>query len=131
VLGARLKYRALLPLFEDLSKSSHNKGLTTARIALVVAASVSAAGARDVHSDFSVSVTVRAVANMKIESAPAGLEISASDLQRGIIDVAQPTELTVRSNSPSGFALNGRRRLEFGSGSRRGRRHHRAAMGSP
>jgi hypothetical protein len=89
-----------------LSKSSHNKALTTARIALVVAASVTAAGARDVHSDFSVSVTVRAVANLEIKSAPVGLEISNADLQRGYIDVLQPTQLTVRSNSPSGFALD-------------------------
>jgi hypothetical protein len=95
-----------LPLFEDLSKSSHNRGLTTARIALVVAASVTAAGARDVHSDFSVSVMVRAVANLEIQSAPAGLDISNADLQRGFIDVDQPTQLTVRSNSPSGFALD-------------------------
>jgi hypothetical protein len=95
-----------LPLFKDLSKSSHNKALTTARIALVVAASVTAAGARDVHSDFSVSVTVRAVANMQIKSAPAGLIVSGDDLQRGFIDVAQPTELTVGSNSPNGFALD-------------------------
>ena len=101
-----LKYRPLLPLFKDLSKSSHNKALKTARIALIVAASVTAAGARDVHSDFSVSVTVRPVANMEIQSAPAGLEISAADLQRGFIDVAQPTQLTVRSNSASGFALD-------------------------
>jgi hypothetical protein len=105
-LGARLKYRALLPLFEDLSKFSHNKGLATARIALVVAASVTAAGARDVHSDLSVSVTVRAVAHLEIKSAPAELAISTSDLQRGFIAVAQPTQLTVRSNSPSGFALD-------------------------
>jgi hypothetical protein len=106
VLGAYLKYRALLPLFEDLSKSSHNKGLATARIALVVAASFTAAGARDVHSDFAVSVTVRAVADLEIKSAPAGLAISPSDLRRGFIEVAQPTQLTVRSNSPSGFALD-------------------------
>jgi hypothetical protein len=94
-----------LPLFKDLSKSSHNKALTTARIALVVAASVTAAGARDVHSDFSVSVTVRAVAKLEIKSAPSELNISSADLQRGFIDVTQPTEFTVRSNSPSGFAL--------------------------
>jgi hypothetical protein len=103
--SARLKYRAFLPLFKDLSKSSHNKGLTTARIALVVAASVTAAGARDVHSDFAVSVTVRAVANMEVRSAPVGLDISSADVQRGFIDVVQPTQLTVRSNSPSGFAI--------------------------
>ena len=104
--SAILKNRPLLPLFKDLSKSSHNKGLATARIALVVAASVTAAGARDVRSDFSVSVTVRAVANMEIKSAPAELAISSADLRRGFIEVAQPTQLTVRSNSPSGFALD-------------------------
>lgn len=94
-----------MPLFKDLSKSSHNHGLNTARIALIVAASVSAAGARDAHSDLSVSATVRAVANIERQSAPTDLEISGADLQRGFIDVVQPTRLTVRSNSPNGFAL--------------------------
>jgi hypothetical protein len=99
----------------DLSKSSHNHGLSTARIALMVAAGVgalsvsaaglSAAGARDVHSALSVSVTVRAVANIELQSVPTGLEISGADLKRGYIDVLQPTQATVRSNSPSGFAL--------------------------
>jgi hypothetical protein len=89
----------------DLSKSSHNHALSTARIALIVAASVSAAGARDVHSSFSVSATVRAVANIEMQSVPAGLEISRADLARGYLDVLQPTQLTVRSNSPNGFAL--------------------------
>jgi hypothetical protein len=94
-----------LPLFKDLSKSSHNHGLNTARIALIVAASVSAAGARDAHSDLSVSATVRAIANIERQSAPGDLEISSADLQRGFIDVVQPTRLTVRSNSPNGFTL--------------------------
>jgi hypothetical protein len=89
----------------DLSKSSHNHGLSTARIALIVAASVGAAGARDVHSSFSVGATVRAVANIQQQSSPAGLNISGADLQRGYIDVMQPTQLTVHSNSPNGFAL--------------------------
>jgi hypothetical protein len=94
-----------LPLFKDLSKSSHNQGLCTARIALIVAASVTAAGARDVHSNLSVSVTVRPVARIEHESVPAVLAISAADARRGFIDVAQPTEFTVRSNSPNGFEL--------------------------
>jgi hypothetical protein len=89
----------------DLSKSSHNHGLSTARIALIVAASVGAAGARDVHSSFSVGATVRAVANIQQQSSPTGLEISGTDLRRGYIDVMQPTQLTVHSNSPNGFAL--------------------------
>ena len=94
-----------LPLFKDLSKSSHNHGLRTARIALIVAAGVTAAGARDVHSNLSVSVTVQPVAKIEHESAPNGLAISAADLQRGFIDVMQPTQFTVRSNSPNGFEL--------------------------
>lgn len=94
----------------DLSKSSHKHGLGTARIALMVAAGVSGSGvsgasARDVHSALTVSVTVRAVANIELQSAPTGLEITGADLKRGYIDVVQPTQLTVRSNSPSGFAL--------------------------
>ena len=103
--GRPLKYGRDLPLFMDLSKSSHNHGLSTARIALIVAASISAAGARDIHAGFSVGATVRAVANIENQSSPAGLEISGADLKRGYIDVMQPTQLTVHSNSPNGFAL--------------------------
>ena len=79
--------------------------MRTARIALIVAAGVTAAGARDVRSDLSVSVIVQPVAKIEHESAPNGLAISAADLQRGFIDVSQPTQFTVRSNSPNGFEL--------------------------
>jgi hypothetical protein len=103
--GRPLKYGLELPLLMHLSKSSHNHGLNTARIALIVAAGVSAVGAKDVHSSFSVSTTVRAVANIEQQSVPTALEVSGDDLRRGFIDVAQPTQLTVRSNSPSGFTL--------------------------
>jgi hypothetical protein len=79
--------------------------VNTARIALIFAASVTTAGAKDVHSDFSVSVIVRPVAGIQLQSAPSGLDISAADLRRGYIDVMQPTQLTVRSNSPNGYVL--------------------------
>ena len=100
-----LKYCALLPLFRDLSKSSHNRRLSTARIAMIVAAGVTAAGAKDVHSDFSVSVIVRPMADIELRSVPGGLDISAADLRRGYVEVTQPTQVTVRSNSPNGYAL--------------------------
>jgi hypothetical protein len=45
------------------------------------------------------------VAKIEHESGPNGLQISAADLQRGFIDVIQPTQFTVRSNSPNGFEL--------------------------
>ena len=52
-----------------------------------------------------MSVTVQSVAQIEHESAPNSLQISAADLQRGFIDVGQPTQFTVRSNSPNGFEL--------------------------
>jgi hypothetical protein len=100
-----LKYGGFLPLRWDLSKSSHNHGLNGARIALIVAASVAAAGAKDVRTDISVSATVLAVAKIELQSAPIDLQISAADVRRGFIDVEQPTRIIVRSNSRSGFAL--------------------------
>lgn len=72
----------------------------------MVAASVATAGAKDARTEFSVSAVVRAVADLELQSAPANLQISAADLRRGFIDVAQPTQLKVRSNSQSGFALD-------------------------
>ena len=94
-----------MPLPKDLSRSSHNPGLNTARLALIVAASVAAAGAKDVHSEFAVSATVRAVADIELQSAPSNLLISDRDIRRGYIDIIQPTQFTVRSNSANGFAL--------------------------
>jgi hypothetical protein len=88
-----------------VSKYSHNQGLNAARLALLVAGSIASAGAKDAHTDLTVTATVRAVANIDVQSAPGELHITAVDLQRGFIDVAQPTALMVRSNSQSGFAL--------------------------
>jgi hypothetical protein len=89
-----------------LNKSSHNHALNAARLALVVAGSIASAGAKDAHTELSVSATVRATARIDLQSVPAALEISALDLARGYIDVPQPTQLLVRSNSQSGFALD-------------------------
>jgi hypothetical protein len=89
-----------------LNKFSHNHGLNAARLALAMAGSFASAGAKEVHTDISVTATVRAVANIDLQSTPAALEISASDVRRGYIDVPQPTQLIVRSNSPTGFSLD-------------------------
>lgn len=79
--------------------------MNTARIALIVAVSAAAAGAKDVHSQFSVSATVRAVANIEMQSVPPMVTISTADLRRGYVDILQPTQAIIRSNSQSGFAL--------------------------
>ncbi len=80
--------------------------LHAARAVLVVAGSVAAADAREAHTSFAVTATVQAVTRIESESAPARLEISAADVRRGFIDVAQPTALAIHSNSPQGFELD-------------------------
>jgi hypothetical protein len=72
---------------------------------VLAAASVAVAGAKDARTEFTVSTVVRAVANIDLQSAPANLKISAADLQHGFVEVLEPTRAVVRSNSPSGFAL--------------------------
>ncbi len=89
----------------NLGKSSHNHGLHAARLALLVAGSFSAAGAKDVRSSFAVSATVRAVANIELASVPGSIRVTAADLARGFVDIEQPTQVLIRSNSQSGFAL--------------------------
>ena len=46
-----------------------------------------------------------AVAHLDIESTPNDVELTAADLAQGFVDVAQPTQLVVRSNSAQGYAL--------------------------
>jgi hypothetical protein len=104
-LPSIIKVRPSIAANEYLGRSSHNHGLNAARAALIVAAGVTGAGAKDVHTEFAVTATVRAVANIELQSVPADLEITAADLQRGFVDVARPTQFIVRSNSQNGFAL--------------------------
>ena len=73
---------------------------------MVLAGGFASAGAKEVHTELSVTATVRAVAHMDLQSSPTELEISAQDLRRGYIDVPQSTQLLVRSNSATGFALD-------------------------
>lgn len=53
-----------------------------------------------------MTATVLAMAKIERQSLPSELEISAADVRRGFIEVPQPTALTIRSNSPEGYALD-------------------------
>jgi len=46
------------------------------------------------------------MARLEMQSSPTEVQVSATDIRRGFIDVLEPTALVVRSNSPSGFALD-------------------------
>jgi hypothetical protein len=95
-----------MPLLESLNKHKLHHALNAARVALVIAGSFAAANAKDSRSTFGVSATVNAVARLELQSAPAEVEVTAGDVSRGFIDVAEPTRLVIRSNSPTGFALD-------------------------
>lgn len=84
-----------------LNPSSH-----VARVLLVSAASCVVVQARDARTSFNVSATVNAIAKLQVQSAPTEIVVSDADLRRGFIDVAQPTDLVIRSNSASGYALD-------------------------
>ena len=89
-----------------MNRAKHNRSLQAAQAALVIAGSFAAANARDARATFTVGATVVAIARIDMQSAPADLVVTAADVRRGYIDVAEPTALVVTSNSPSGFALD-------------------------
>ena len=72
----------------------------------MLAGCMAAASAREVRTSLTVSATVTALARIERQTEPATIEITAADLRRGFLDVSQPTMLLVRSNCPSGFALD-------------------------
>jgi hypothetical protein len=89
-----------------LNKQKHHHALQAARVALVLAGTVSAADGRDARTSFTVGATVNAMARIEVQAAPADLLVTAADLRRGYLDVVEPTTLVIRSNSPTGFSLD-------------------------
>lgn len=89
----------------------HTAPLASARLALglfamTMAGGVAAVHARESSATFAVGATVAAIARLELQSAPTGVKIASADLARGYIDVEEPTTLVVRSNSPTGFAID-------------------------
>ncbi len=80
--------------------------LHAARAALVIASSWVAADAKDARTTITVSATVNAIARVEAQSAPADIQVSGADVERGYIDVGEPLTLVIRSNSPTGFVMD-------------------------
>lgn len=98
-----LKSHRILPLLESLTNSRSQSFL---RIALLIAGGIAAANAHEARTSIAVTAAVNAVARLEIASAPEGVDISPADSRRGFIDVLEPTNLVVRSNSPAGFTVD-------------------------
>jgi hypothetical protein len=78
-----------------------------ARVAFCIAAiGCAGATAKETRTSFSVEASVTAIARIVQQTAPPDLQISAADLERGYLDVAQTLALVVQSNSAQGFALD-------------------------
>lgn len=69
-------------------------------------AAVSTASAATTRASFSVSVTVMPRTAILAASMPKALEVSASDVERGFVDVTTESLLVVTNNSPGGFELD-------------------------
>jgi hypothetical protein len=55
---------------------------------------------------FTVGAFVRPVASLDVRVVPPAVDVSQSDVERGYVDVAKPTQLDVQSNSRDGYVLN-------------------------
>jgi hypothetical protein len=55
---------------------------------------------------FTVGAFVRPVATLNVRTTPPAIDVSPSDVARGYVDVANPTQIDVQSNSNNGYVLN-------------------------
>jgi hypothetical protein len=95
----RLKNGRPLPLFRLVRPKYSHRGLPVA--CFVFLASVACgAPAHDAQTRFAVTATVEAVARVVTQSAPSHVVVSATDVERGFVDVAEPMRLRVSANSP-------------------------------
>jgi len=75
-------------------------------VALLSLCDAGAAHGAETRSLITVAITVPEVARLEVISQAASLQVSAQDLERGYVDVLEPTNLTVFSNARAGFALD-------------------------
>lgn len=63
-------------------------------------------GASDSIVRFSVGALVRPMARVDVRTTPPAVDVSATDIARGYVDVNMPMEVEVQSNSRNGYVLN-------------------------
>lgn len=73
---------------------------------LFMAGTCVGADAREARTDMPVTATVLAVARIERQTTPTEVVVTAADLRRGFVDVDPPVALVIRSNSPTGYALD-------------------------
>jgi len=99
----RLKTCPTLPLSENLKDHAPHHALH-ATLALLLATATGAVRAHETQLRFAVTATVSPVVRIEAQSAPRALELSATDIAQGYVDVIEPVRVRVHSNGP-GYAL--------------------------
>jgi hypothetical protein len=73
--------------------------------ALLCLCASAALNAGETHATLTIAVTVPPVSRLQVVSQATTVEITALDLQRGYVELSEPTLLNVYSNAHDGFAL--------------------------
>lgn len=88
-----------------MQQPNQHRGILVAVFVLIAVVPVSPALAGSAAVTFQVSAIVQARALLNVESAPAGLRLTATDVQRGYVDLPAASRISVRTNSPTGYLL--------------------------
>ncbi len=75
----------------------------SAALLVILAASQLFAGSASAPMHVSVNVMARAI--VTVDSVPAAVEVTGSDIARGYVDVIAPVVIRVRTNSRAGYLL--------------------------
>src|SRR5712691_873566 len=77
----------------------------TAFLLLTVIVSIAPASAASTSAQLSISVQVVALTILTVDSQPAAIEVSATDVARGYVEVPQAVLFHVRSNAINGYTV--------------------------
>ena len=90
-----------------MHQPNQHRGILVAVLVLIAIAAApgSSVLAGSTSATFQVTVTVQTRALLHVESAPAGLLLTETDVQRGYVDLPAASRISVRTNSPTGYLL--------------------------
>lgn len=90
------------PAVAKLEPAPRSGAVTSALLCLCASAALNAG---ETHANLNVVVTVQPVSRLEIVAQSATVQITPLDLQRGYVELLEPTLLKVYSNAPEGFSL--------------------------
>ena len=98
---------ASMKFFENETDKKLFPGRSTRAVffAMLLLASTHSTADGSAQSNIQVSATVLTVIKMKVVRQPGQLNIEQRHINQGYVDIEDASELSIRSNNPSGFTL--------------------------